>query len=337
MTTKLGKSLAHGLPFSSFLTDTFGRQHNYLRISLTEKCNLRCVYCMPENGVRLQPSSEMLSTSEVITLSRLFVSEGVKKIRYTGGEPTVRKDLLHIVRTTGEMGVPEICVTSNGLTLHRSLEELQRAGLTGVNLSLDTLEPGMFELITRRKGLSAVLKSLETSLALGIKTKLNVVVLPQNFGEVHNFVELTKDKNFEVRFIEYMPFDGNRWSREKLVTYQQLKTHIQKKYNLVPLPHSDTAKVFHIPGHRGTVGFITSMTHNFCAGCNRLRITADGNLKVCLFDNKEVSLRDLMRRGAGEAELLGIIQAAVRNKKKEHGDMEDIKREGGRPMILIGG
>ncbi|KAJ2969701.1 hypothetical protein NUW58_g9919 [Xylaria curta] len=369
-------------PFSDFLIDNFHRQHDYLRISLTERCNLRCVYCMPEEGVPLSPQKELLTTPEVIMLSSLFVSQGVTKIRLTGGEPTVRRDILPLMRQIGELrphGLRELCLTTNGLALHRKLDGMVEAGLTGVNLSLDTLDPWQFQIMTRRKGFDAVMKSIERVLELnkhgaGIKLKINSVVMRGvNDREIIPFVEMTREKDIEVRFIEYMPFDGNKWNKGKMFSYSEMLGLIKEKYpQLEKLEghKNDTSKSYRIPGFVGSLGFITSMTHNFCGTCNRLRITSDGNLKVCLFGNAEVSLRDILRQsnngepideaafeamkqiemnrkqGQGgdfsplglapnEQELLSVIGSAVKRKKAKHAGIGELEHMKNRPMILI--
>ncbi|TGJ83171.1 hypothetical protein E0Z10_g5598 [Xylaria hypoxylon] len=369
-------------PFSDFLTDTFHRQHDYLRISLTERCNLRCVYCMPEEGVPLSPQRELLTTPEIIMLSSLFVSQGVTKIRLTGGEPTVRKDILPLMRQIGSLrsqGLRELCLTTNGLALHRKLEDMVDAGLTGVNLSLDTLDPWQFQIMTRRKGFDAVMKSIERVLELnthgaGIKLKINAVVMRGiNDTEILKFVEMTREKEIEVRFIEYMPFGGNKWNKGKMFSYSEMLHLIKEKYPQLEkmIGHkNDTSKTYKIPGFAGSLGFITSMTHNFCGTCNRLRITSDGNLKVCLFGNAEVSLRDIIRKSnngepidesafevmkeiemdrrqglrdgsaqpglaPNEQELLNVIGLAVKGKKAKHAGIGELEHMKNRPMILI--
>lgn len=344
-------------PFSEFLTDTFDRKHDYLRISITERCNLRCrqqplifykanqpgLYCMPEEGVDLSPPDHLLTTDEILRLARLFVSQGVTKIRLTGGEPTVRKDILDLVTGLGEIpGLKELCMTSNGISLHRKLPALRAAGLTALNLSLDTLVDGKFTIMTRRQGLSHVLKSLQTALDVGVpKVKLNVVVMRGlNEDEVPDFVALTKDRDIEVRFIEYMPFDGNKWSTNKMVPFREIEDMITDAgYSLEPIAAKpgDTAKSCAVAGHLGRVGFITSMTSHFCSSCTRLRITCDGNLKVCLFGNAEVSLRDLLRANVPDEELLTVIARAVKNKKAQHAGIGTLEKMKNRPMILIGG
>ncbi|EFY98630.2 molybdenum cofactor biosynthesis protein 1 B [Metarhizium robertsii ARSEF 23] len=369
-------------PFSEFLTDTFHRQHDYLRISVTERCNLRCVYCMPEEGVPLSPNRELLTTPEIVMLSSIFVSQGVNKIRLTGGEPTVRRDILSLMRQIGALrprGLKQLCLTTNGISLHRKLDSMVEAGLTGVNLSLDTLDPWQFQIMTRRKGFDAVQKSIERILEMnkvgaGIKLKINCVVMRGvNDREVLPFVELTREKDLEVRFIEYMPFDGNKWNKGKMFSYDEMLDLIRGQFPglaKVKDDKNDTSKTWHIPGFVGRIGFITSMTHNFCGTCNRLRITGDGNLKVCLFGNAEVSLRDILRKSnrgepideeayeamkqiemdrkqgrvppdqplgvaPNEAGLLDVIGIAVKGKKAKHAGLGTLEHMKNRPMILI--
>ncbi|KAK2793365.1 hypothetical protein FQN52_001502 [Onygenales sp. PD_12] len=376
-------ALKQAKPFSEFLTDSFSRQHDYLRISITERCNLRCLYCMPEEGVPLSPATHLLTTPEIVYLSSLFVSQGVNKIRLTGGEPTVRKDIIPMMQAIGNLrrdGLRELCLTTNGISLHRKLDAMAEAGLTGVNLSLDTLDPFQFQIMTRRKGFEAVMRSIDRILEMnkhgaGIKLKINCVVMRGlNDREIVPFVELGREKPIEVRFIEYMPFDGNKWSQGKMLPYKEMLSIIREKYptlEKVADHKNDTSKTYRVPGFEGRVGFITSMTHNFCGTCNRLRITSDGNLKVCLFGNSEVSLRDIIRienngepiddqamealdllesaRRAGRAdqegtpvnererELLNIIGMAVKRKKEKHAGMGQLENMKNRPMILIGG
>lgn len=379
-----GALLKDAKPFSDFLTDTYHRQHDYLRISVTERCNLRCLYCMPEEGIELSPSHKLLTTPEIVLLSSLFVSQGVTKIRLTGGEPTVRRDIVPLMQQIGALrahGLRELCLTTNGLSLHRKLEPMVEAGLTGVNLSLDTLDPWQFQIMTRRAGFAAVQKSIERIFELkragaGIKFKINCVVMRgMNDREIVPFVEMTRDKDVEVRFIEYMPFDGNKWSEGKMFSYQEMLRVIREKYpglHKVQDHKNETSKTYQVPDFTGRIGFITSMTHNFCGTCNRLRITSDGSLKVCLFGNAEVSLRDIIRKvnngepieaevfeamkqiamdeskdlplsdrppllAPNSKELLEVIRMAVKNKKEKHAGIGELEHMKNRPMILIGG
>ena len=380
----LRKDLKKAKPFSAFLTDSFSREHDYLRISVTERCNLRCLYCMPEDGVPLSPPAHLLTTPEITYLSSLFVSQGVTKIRLTGGEPTIRKDILPLMHNIGELrrdGLRELCLTTNGISLHRKLDSMVESGLTGVNLSLDTLDPFQFQIMTRRKGFEAVMKSIDRILEMnrlgaGIKLKINCVVMRGvNEREILPFVEMGRQTDIEVRFIEYMPFDGNKWSKGKMMGYEEMLGVIREKYpglRKVKDGKNETSKTFEVPGFAGRIGFITSMTENFCGSCNRLRITSDGNLKVCLFGNAEFSLRDLLRKENGgkpiddeaweamkrlemdrsqaipgitgalgyserERKLLDLIGMAVKRKKQKHAGMGELENMRNRPMILIGG
>ncbi|XP_064412662.1 molybdenum cofactor biosynthesis protein 1 isoform X2 [Latimeria chalumnae] len=292
------------LPFSAFLTDRFGRQHNYLRISVTEKCNLRCQYCMPEEGVKLTPKPQLLTTEEIITLVRLFVKEGVDKIRLTGGEPLIRPDVVEIVAALRKLeGLKTIAVTTNGINLAKLLPNLKKVGLDMINVSLDTLVPAKYEFIARRKGFHKVMEGINKALDLGYNpVKVNCVVMRGlNEDELLQFVEMTEKKPLDIRFIEYMPFDGNKWNFKKMVSYREMLDSIQQKWpdlEKLPAGHSDTAK-------------------------------------VCLFGNAEVSLRDCLRSGAMEEQLLQVIGAAVGRKKKQHAGMFNISQMKNRPMILI--
>jgi len=344
-------------PAPDVLTDRFSRRHTYLRVSLTERCNLRCRYCMPAEGVALTPRDRLLTTPEIVRLVRLFVEAGVDKVRLTGGEPLVRKDAEDVAEAIGALpGLRTLALTTNGLLLARKLDRLHRAGLRHLNLSLDTLRPDRFEALARRPGLDTVLDALDLALDYGYVVpghdastsertlKINCVVMRGvNDDEVEDFVALTAETPVEVRFIEYMPFEGNGWAGDKLVPYRELLDRLSTQYDLEPLDDGPnaTAKTFSVPGHAGRIGFITSMTTPFCHGCNRLRLTADGALKVCLFGGTEVSLRDLLRSDASDDDLRLAIGAAVQRKKAAHDGADEIaaaaRRAENRPMILIGG
>ncbi|CAA7027281.1 unnamed protein product [Microthlaspi erraticum] len=330
-------------PVSDMLIDSFGRLHTYLRISLTERCNLRCQYCMPSEGVELTPKPQLLSQSEIVRLAGLFVSSGVNKIRLTGGEPTVRKDIEEIcLQLSSLKGLKNLAITTNGITLAKRLPKLKECGLDSLNISLDTLVPAKFEFLTRRKGHERVMKSIDTAIELGYNpVKVNCVVMRGlNEDEICDFVELTREKPINVRFIEFMPFDGNVWNVKKLVPYAEVMDKVMKRFPSIKRVKdhpTETAKNFTIDGHCGSVSFITSMTEHFCAGCNRLRLLADGNFKVCLFGPSEVSLRDPLRSGADDEALREIIGAAVKRKKAAHAGMLDIAKTANRPMIHIGG
>lgn len=328
---------------SLYLQDAFGRQHTYLRISLTERCNLRCQYCMPEDGISLSPKDHLLTTDEILYLASLFAKQGVTKIRLTGGEPTVNKDIINIIRRIHELpGIDTIGMTTNGLVLNRILPDLQKAGLTALNISLDTLNSDKFEKITRRKGWSRVMAAIDNAVQLGFNpVKVNCVIMRGvNDEEVVDFVALTKDKEIDVRFIEYMPFGGNKWNTDKLVPYKEMMHAIKNRYpNIQRLDSSNfiTAKPFKVPSHKGQIGFISSISEPFCGSCNRIRLLADGSLKVCLLGSAEISLRDAIRNNCSEDDILAMISAALLRKKKQHAGMNNLSNVPNRPMILIGG
>jgi cyclic pyranopterin phosphate synthase len=325
------------------LTDTFGRAHSYLRISLTERCNLRCTYCMPAEGVELTPAAGLLTTPEILRLARLFAAEGVTKIRLTGGEPTLRRDLEVLVAALAAIpGVRDVGMTSNGLVLAKRLPALRAAGLSLLNLSLDTLRPERFERLARRRGHAHVLAALAAAAAAGFDpVKLNVVVMRGvNDDEAADFAALTRDAPVNVRFIEYMPFDGNVWSSDKLVPYAEVKARVEATHGplaRLPAPPGEVARNYALAGHRGSVSFVASMTRAFCGDCNRLRLMADGALKVCLFGAGEVSLRRAMREGATDAELRAVVGAAVGRKRAAHAGMFELARAPNRAMVKIGG
>jgi cyclic pyranopterin phosphate synthase len=327
------------------LTDSFGRFHNYLRISVTERCNLRCTYCMPEEGVQLTPNEKLLTTDELVRIVKVFSECGVSKIRFTGGEPTIRKDIIELTQKVGALpGIKNIAITSNGIVLARKLPQLVEAGLKLVNISLDTLVEDKFTKVARRAGFKAVMNSINKALELKLHPiKLNCVLMRGiNDDEILDFVKWTKTHPLEIRFIEYMPFDGNIWSDKKFMSYKDVIEIIKKSgYPLERDPDepNHTSKTYQVPGHLGKIGFITSMSEHFCGTCNRLRLMADGSLKICLFGRKEYSLRDKIREGATDEQLKEYIHSAIQQKKASHDGMHELEKKKGlnRPMILIGG
>mmetsp|Transcript_8295 Transcript_8295/g.15628 ORF Transcript_8295/g.15628 Transcript_8295/m.15628 type:complete len:490 (-) Transcript_8295:65-1534(-) len=347
-------------PNSSMLTDSFSRRHSYLRISLGERCNLRCLYCMPHDGVPLQPEEKLLKADEIDRLVALFTAGGVNKVRLTGGEPLLRQDLPQIVASIASRpNMESVGITTNGITLSRHLPSLVEAGLTHANISLDTLNDSKFVEITRRKGLAQVLRSIEDACAMLPEgnVKINCVVMKGfNDVELRDFVYMSKVLPVDIRFIEWMPFNDNGWNKDRFFSYNEMMKRITSDdagemsslkglgpFELRRLVDgaNDTTKWWQVAGHEGRLGFITSMTEHFCGTCNRVRLTADGQLKVCLFGSTEVSLRDAMREGANDADLALIVRAALQKKKFAlggHGNAEGIKKANdNRPMILIGG
>ena len=325
------------------IEDSFGRVHDYLRISLTDNCNFRCFYCMPEEEYDFTPASRLMQTDEIVALAKIFVAQGVKKIRLTGGEPLVRKDAADIILALGKLPV-ELVMTTNGTRIAEMLPVLKEAGIKTVNISLDTLQPDKFMLITRRDVFHQVRSNIELLLQEKFIVKVNVVVMNGlNDGEIRDFIEWTRHNPIQVRFIEFMPFSGNKWTSNKMFSYQEILDEIGKDFSVLPVkgaPH-DTAKGFMVPGHEGSFAIISTMTAPFCSTCNRMRLTADGKLKNCLFSDGETDLLTALRN---QEDVLPLIQASIRSKKKELGGQMvpnfeelDANAINNRSMITIGG
>jgi GTP 3',8-cyclase len=325
------------------LLDSFDRRHNYLRISLTDKCNMRCFYCMPEENYDFMPSSQLMQANEVISLAKTFVKLGVDKIRLTGGEPLVRKDAAEIIHSLGQLPV-QLTLTTNGVRLHHFLPQLKEAGVHSLNISLDTLDAEKFALVTRRDHFKQVWQNINAAITNGIHVKVNMVVMKgMNENEILDFVEWTKDTPVHVRFIEFMPFDGNLWNNNKVVTLQDILTSIESRYDIIKLNDelNDTTKKYIVPGHAGTFAVISTMTAPFCGTCNRIRLTADGKLKNCLFSKEETDLLTALRNGEDVEQL---IRQAILSKHASHGGqfetgLENIPSQQikNRSMIAIGG
>lgn len=325
------------------IVDSYNRVHDYLRISLTDNCNLRCFYCMPEEEYDFTPVSKLMQPAEIETLAKIFVNEGVTKIRLTGGEPLVRKDAAEIIRALAALPV-DLTLTTNGARLHEFADTLVQSGIRSINISLDTLKEEKFTLITRRNIFQQVKNNIDLMLQLGLRVKVNMVVMKGlNEGEINDFVAWTKDVPVHVRFIEFMPFTGNRWTSNKVFSYHEMLETINHRFQFMPLPGKphDTAKAFTVPGHAGTFAVISTMTEPFCGTCNRMRLTADGKLKNCLFSSYETDLLTPLRNGA---DIIPLIHGNIHAKEKELGgqfttalktiDAEHIHN---RPMITIGG
>lgn len=325
------------------IKDSFDRIHNYLRISLTENCNLRCFYCMPEENYTFAPPSKLMQAGEIETIAGLFVEQGVKKIRLTGGEPLVRKDAEKILLSLAKLPVM-LTMTTNGTRLHEFIDIIKEAGMHSVNISLDTLHADKFRYITRRDQFELVYNNIHRIIESGIHVKVNVVVMKEfNDGEINDFVEWTKETPVHVRFIEFMPFSGNRWTPNKVYTWKEILKTIEKKYQYTPLKNAahDTSKKYGVAGHAGTFAVISTMSAPFCSTCNRMRLTADGKMKNCLFSKDETDLLSALRNGE---DLLPLIRQNVLNKAEVLGgqfnsqyeklDAETIRN---RSMITIGG
>lgn len=328
------------------LKDQFGRKHDYLRISLIEKCNLRCQYCMPEEGIPLTPSKFLMSANEIGSLAQTFVDMGVKKIRLTGGEPLLRKDFEDILANLSSLGV-DLSITTNGILADRFLPIFQKYGLKKVNFSLDTLKEERFKEITRRSGYQKTMDNLDLFIKAGFDVKLNIVLMKDlNEDEVVDFVDFTKDLPISARFIEFMPFDGNKWDRSKLISEKEILGAVGSEYgseNLLSLPDEDnlTARKFKIKGFQGDFGIISSVTNPFCGTCNRIRLTANGRIKNCLFSNQETDLLTAFRAGEDVEKL---ILESIFKKKAVRAGMDNLEKlsdpnlhSDNRSMIAIGG
>jgi cyclic pyranopterin phosphate synthase len=325
------------------LIDSHQRVHNYLRISLTDNCNLRCFYCMPEENYEFTPHSRLMQPDEIESLAKLFVENGVNKIRLTGGEPLVRKDAADIILRLAKLPV-KLTLTTNATRLHDFVDVLEEAKVSSLNISLDTLDPDKFNIITRRDSFKKVMDNINLMIARNFHVKVNVVVMKgMNDHEINDFIAWTKDVPVHVRFIEFMPFEGNRWTSNQVFTWEEMLNEIRKKYQPVAIKGDihDTAKKYLIEGHQGTFAIISTMSAPFCAGCNRMRLTADGKMKNCLFSQEETDLLSALRNGR---DVLPLIQESVLSKAKELGgqftkDFEKIHTEDlhNRSMISIGG
>jgi GTP 3',8-cyclase len=298
---------------------------------------------MPEEEYEFTPASRLMQKEEIIELSKLFVANGVNKIRLTGGEPLVRKDAGEIILALSKLPV-NLTITTNGTRLDDFLEVFKKSSIKSVNISLDTLQADKFQLMTRRSQFEKVMNNINLMIENGFNTKVNVVAMKGlNDTEINDFIKWTKDTPVHVRFIEFMPFSGNRWTSNKVFTWQEILAVVESKYNIVRLQDeiNDTAKKYTVPGHAGTFAVISTMTSPFCSGCNRMRLTADGKMKNCLFSKTETDLLTAFRKGE---EVLPLIQQSIYDKAKElggqftagftHINADEIDN---RSMITIGG
>lgn len=297
---------------------------------------------MPHEGIAWKKRDQLLSFEEIIRISRVFAQMGVDKIRLTGGEPMVRKNLDVLIEQLALIdGIKTIAMTTNATLLKPVAKHLKSIGLNALNISLDTFKEERFFAITRRDDFQNVIDGITEALAADFESlKLNMVVMSGvNDDEIIDFVDFVKDKRMNVRFIEYMPFKDNLWNVDKVVTFQEMSDRIQQKYKLYPLEvePSAVAKDFGIEGHSGTVSFISSMSDSFCGTCNRLRLTSDGSIKSCLFYPAETSLRDALRKGITDQTLEEMILQALAMKPEAHPPAEEIAAADNRAMIEIGG
>jgi molybdenum cofactor biosynthesis protein A len=325
------------------LEDLHHRKHSYLRISLTDNCNFRCSYCMPNEDYEFLRPHRLMSAKEIVSIAAIFTELGVTKIRLTGGEPLIRKDLPEIIAGLSKLPI-QLTLTTNGLLLDRYIDLLKEYNIRSVNISLDTLQAEKFKQITRRDEFNRVWDNIQLLVAQEFEVKLNVVAVKNQVeDEIIDFALLTRRLPLEIRFIEFMPFDGNFWDPQKVLTAGEIQTMIETQFPLEKMNDSpnDTAKHYKIPGALGKIAFITTMSDHFCATCNRLRLTADGKIKNCLFDKHELDLLTSYRTGE---DIKSLILQSVKQKNAALGGQFTPKFTETKPeqiinrsMIKIGG
>lgn len=325
------------------IKDTFNRVHDYLRISLTDNCDLRCFYCMPEEDYQFTASNKLMQADEIASIAKIFVQEGVRKIRLTGGEPLVRKDFATILQSLTELNI-ELTITTNGTRLHEFVNVIKAAGIKSLNISLDTLQADRYILMTKRDKQDQVMRNIQLMLDNGIGVKVNVVAMKGiNDHEIVDFVKWTKDTPIHVRFIEFMPFDRNQWNSDKVITLQEILEKVRLEFEVEAIDRlsHDTSKQFKVLGHKGTFAVISTMSAPFCSDCNRMRLTADGKMKNCLFSQSETDILTALRNGEN---IIPLIQQNVVDKKEALGgqftnDLTKIETSNlhNRTMISIGG
>jgi len=328
------------------LYDNHGRLINYVRLAVTDRCNLRCFYCMPEEGIKYVAREALLSYEEMLRLMQLLADMGIEKVRITGGEPFVRRDMIHFLRDLCAIdGINKVNITTNGTLTEKLVPELKEMGIHSVNLSLDSLDRDRFLAITRRDAFDKVMRTYEALLAHGISTKINAVVMDgKNTEDLVPMAMLTKKDPVSVRFIEEMPFNGEGAHYEQLAwNHRAILQHLQQHFpdiEKIPDPPHSTSYNYQIPGHKGSVGIIAAYSRTFCGTCNRIRITPKGMLKTCLYDNGVFNIRDIMRAGASDAQLRDTFLQALGNRAKDGWEAEQSRRFGlpvQESMSTIGG
>lgn len=325
------------------IKDTHDREHNYLRISLTDVCNLRCFYCMPLEHYDFTPHKHLMQPDEIESIAKEFVRLGVNKIRLTGGEPLARKDFEDIVKRLAILPV-HLTLTTNAILLDRYINVLQQAGVTTLNISLDTLSAETFKRITQRDRFDVVMANIRMAIDRGFKVKINMVVMKGvNDHEIIPFIAWTRTEAIDVRFIEFMPFEGNKWTANQVFSLNDILAVIAAEHEIIPLAGlpNDTVKRYGIDGHRGTFGVISTMSSPFCGGCNRMRLTADGKMKNCLFSGTETNLLAALRAGDPVDSLIrtNILMKAKKLGGQFDEDYENLNQDKlqNRSMISIGG
>ena len=335
-----------GYPYMPKLYDNHGRIINYVRLAVTDRCNLRCFYCMPEEGIKYVPQKALLTYEEMERTIRLLVSMGINKVRITGGEPFVRKNMMDFLTTLSQIdGLERINLTTNGTLTAPLIPDLKKLGIRSINLSLDCLDKARFFEITRRDEYDNVMHTFQQLLSHGIETKINTVVMEgKNIDDLIPMAELTKDNPVSIRYIEEMPFNGEGAHYQKLIwNHKKILAHLTTAFpNIQKLqdPPNSTAQHYQIPGYQGNVGIIAAYSRTFCGSCNRIRITPKGLLKTCLYDDGVFNIRDIIRSGASDNQLKDTFLEALGNRAKDGFESEK-KRSFGLPitesMASIGG
>lgn len=325
------------------MRDSYARKIDYLRISITDRCNLRCRYCMPEDGVESVGHDAVLSYEELYRVARVAVEQGVRKIRLTGGEPLVRKGVVDFIASLVQLPQqPELTLTTNGILLAEQAQQLKQAGLSRINVSLDSLQPERFRQITRRDGLERVLQGLAAAAAAGFDSlKINMVpIRGVNADEIGNFARLSFEHPWQIRFIEFMPVStGLDYRSDQLYPAEQIKSDLQQIAELTPEARQGIlgpARIYRLQGAQGTVGIIHAVSDHFCNDCNRLRLTADGQLRPCLLSDREIDLRSVLRAGVSDRELVEVLRRSVAEKPERH-CLGEGYQPGQRKMQGIGG
>jgi len=326
------------------LLDPYRRKINYLRISVTDRCNLRCRYCMPEEGISLTPHGEILTYEEILRIVRVFGCEGISKIRLTGGEPLIRKGIVDFISRLSQVEtVKDLSLTTNGILLKDLGRDLKEAGLKRINISLDSLRKERFFQITRKDAFERVWAGIEESLNVGLSPiKINMVAIKGlNDDEIEAFARLTLDLPLTVRYIEYMPSgNGEPWKGTDLLTMDQIKQRLESLGPLLPVPSDrwdGPAKRFRMKGALGEIGLIGAVSSHFCSDCNRLRLTPDGKIRTCLFSDEEIDVKDLLRKGGSDQDLKERLLVALRAKPERHHIDSHQFKKCQRNMSAIGG
>jgi cyclic pyranopterin phosphate synthase len=337
------------------LQDNYSRVIDYLRISITDRCNLRCIYCMPSGGVMPIEHKEILSYEEIVKVVRVAAALGVRKIRITGGEPLARKNVTYLIASLRSIaGIEDMSLTTNGVLLEKYAQELADAGLNRVNISLDSLNPDRYREMTRGGDIGLVMKGIEAAEKAGlIPLKINMVPIRDlNDGEIEEFARLTLETPYQVRFIEFMPIGaGDLWSDKRYLSSDEIKARVEKMGALSPVRRrkDGPARYYRFENARGVIGFISALTHHFCGYCNRLRITADGKLRPCLFSETEIDLKPALRGSSSDKEIERLLRLSIEVKPEGHTInggivMHGDKRSSGKllsrtlkPMSRIGG